>query len=76
MNLYRRVIGYYRPYLGTICFSMILLVIGVGFSLLKYVPVQWVIDHVVKVGAHGEVHWHGLTFSPAERRCSPLWRWW
>jgi len=47
MNLYRRVIGYYRPYLGTICFSLVLLVIGVGFSLLKYVPVQWVIDHVI-----------------------------
>ena len=38
MTLYRRVIGYYRPYLGTIAFSMILLVIGVNFSLLKYWP--------------------------------------
>ncbi len=47
MNLYRRVIGYYRPYLGTICFSLILLVIGVNFSLLKYWPIQWVIDHVI-----------------------------
>jgi ATP-binding cassette, subfamily B, bacterial len=66
MNLYRRVIGYYRPYLGTICFSLILLVIGVGFSLLKYVPVQWVIDHVIKVGPGGEVHWQSFTFSPSE----------
>jgi len=64
MNLYRRVIGYYRPYLGTICFSLVLLVIGVGFSLLKYVPVQWVIDHVIKAGAGGEVHSRGLTMSP------------
>ena len=60
MNLYRRVIGYYRPYLGTICFSLILLVIGVNFSLLKYWPVQWVIDHVVTVGPGGEVHWAGF----------------
>jgi len=66
MNLYRRVIGYYRPYLGTICFSLILLVIGVGFGLLKYVPVQWVIDHVVKAGANGTVHWQGLTLSPGK----------
>jgi ATP-binding cassette subfamily B protein/subfamily B ATP-binding cassette protein MsbA len=66
MNLYRRVIGYYRPYLGTICFSLILLVIGVAFSLLKYVPVQWVIDHVIKVGAGGVVRWHGFTFSPGQ----------
>jgi len=63
MNLYRRVIGYYRPYLATICFSLILLVVGVDFSLLKYWPIQWVIDHVLKVGPDGEVHWHGLTFS-------------
>jgi len=66
MNLYRRVIGYYRPYMGTICFSMVLLVIGVAFNLLKYVPIQWVIDHVIKVGARGEVHWMGLTMSPGE----------
>jgi len=66
MNLYRRVIGYYRPYLGTICFSLVLLVIGVGFSLLKYVPVQWVIDHVIKAGANGEVHWQGFTFSSGQ----------
>jgi len=64
MNLYRRVIGYYRPYLGRIGGSMVLLVMGVNFSLLKYWPVQWVIDHVVTVGAKGEVHWSGLTFSP------------
>jgi ATP-binding cassette subfamily B protein/subfamily B ATP-binding cassette protein MsbA len=66
MNLYRRVVGYYRPYLGTICFSLILLVVGVGFSLLKYVPVQWVIDHVIKAGAGGEVHWYMLTMTPAQ----------
>ncbi len=63
MNLYRRVIGYYRPYLGTICWSLILLVIGVNFSLLKYWPVQWVIDHVVTVGPGGEVQWPTLGLS-------------
>ncbi|MCE0483132.1 MAG: ABC transporter ATP-binding protein/permease [Methylacidiphilales bacterium] len=63
MNLYRRVIGYYRPHLGTICFSLILLVIGVNFSLLKYWPIQWVIDHVVTVGRGGKVHWATFNFS-------------
>jgi hypothetical protein len=43
MTLYRRVIGYYRPYLGTICFSLILLVIGVNFSLLKFWPIPWAV---------------------------------
>src|SRR5471032_2444462 len=66
MNLYRRVIGYYRPYLGTIFFSLILLVIGVNFSLLKYWPIQWVIDHVVTVGPGGTVTWAAFTFKPAE----------
>jgi ATP-binding cassette subfamily B protein len=63
MNLYRRVIGYYRPYLGTICWSLILLVVGVNFSLLKYRPIQWVIDHVITVGAGGIVRWHVLTMT-------------
>jgi ATP-binding cassette subfamily B protein len=66
MNLYRRVIGYYRPYLGTIAFSLFLLVIGVNFSLLKYWPVKWVIDNVVTVGADGRVHWAGLTMSTGQ----------
>jgi ATP-binding cassette subfamily B protein len=60
MNLYRRVVGYYRPYLSTICVSLILLVIGVNLNLLKYWPIQWVIDHVIQVGPNGTVHWQGL----------------
>jgi ATP-binding cassette subfamily B protein/subfamily B ATP-binding cassette protein MsbA len=64
MNLYRRVIGYYRPYLGRIGGSLVLMTIAVNFSLLKYWPVQWVIDHVVPAGAKGEVQWEGFTFSP------------
>jgi ATP-binding cassette, subfamily B, bacterial len=64
MNLYRRVIGYYRPYLGTIGFSLILLIVGVNLSLLKYWPIQWVIDHVITVGPDGVVHWQSLTFTP------------
>ena len=64
MNLYRRVLAYYRPYLGRIGGSLVLLVMGVGFSLLKPWPVQWVIDHVVTVGRDGEVQWAGMTLSP------------
>jgi ATP-binding cassette, subfamily B, bacterial len=66
MNLYRRVSGYYRPYLRTILFSLILLVIGVNFNLLKYWPVQWVIDHVVTVGADGTVRWQGLSMTAGQ----------
>jgi len=63
MTLYRRVIGYYRPYLGTISFSLILLVVGVAFNLLKYWPIAFAIDQVVKVGPSGTVHWAGWSFS-------------
>jgi ATP-binding cassette subfamily B protein/subfamily B ATP-binding cassette protein MsbA len=66
MNLYRRVIGYYRPYLGTITLSLILLVIGVNLNLLKYWPIQWVIDHVITVGPGGTVHWQILNLSAGE----------
>jgi len=63
VNLYRRVIGYYRPYLGTITWSLILMVIGVNFSLLKYWPIQWVIDHVLTVKPDAMVHFDNLNFT-------------
>jgi ATP-binding cassette subfamily B protein/subfamily B ATP-binding cassette protein MsbA len=66
MSLYRRVIGYYRPYLGTIGFSLFLLLIGVNLNLLKYWPIQWVIDHVVTVGPGGTVHWSILDLPAGE----------
>jgi len=67
MTLYRRVIGYYRPYLGTITASLILMVIGVNFSLLKYWPIQWVIDHVLLAPKpDGRVVYDNLNFSTGE----------
>src|SRR5580698_3519595 len=66
MNLYRRVIGYYRPYAGKIGLSLILLVIGVNFSLLKFVPIQWVIDHVFPVNPGALVHWDRFSFTQAQ----------
>jgi ATP-binding cassette subfamily B protein/subfamily B ATP-binding cassette protein MsbA len=63
MNLYRRVIGYYRPYVGTISLSLVLLIVAVNLNLLKYWPIQWVIDHVIKVGPNGVVHWQNMNFS-------------
>ena len=66
MNLYRRVIGYYRPYLGTIGFSLVLLVISANLNLLKYWPIQWVIDHVITVGPAGKVQWATFNFSTGQ----------
>ncbi|PAW78879.1 MAG: hypothetical protein B9S32_05720 [Verrucomicrobia bacterium Tous-C9LFEB] len=47
MNLYRRVAAFYRPYLGTISFSLVLLLITIGFNLLKPWPIKWVIDTII-----------------------------
>ena len=63
MNLYRRVIGYYRPYTVKIGFSLILLVVGVNFNLLKFVPIQWVIDHVFSLTPGAQVHLDRFSFS-------------
>ncbi len=66
MKLYQRVIGYYRPYLGTICFSLILMVIGANFNLLKYWPIQWVIDHVLTAGAGGRIDYDSFSFTAGQ----------
>jgi ATP-binding cassette subfamily B protein/subfamily B ATP-binding cassette protein MsbA len=67
MTLYRRVIGYYRPYLGTITFSLILFVIGTNLNLLKYWPIQWAIDHVIPAGRKGTtVDWAAFRFTPVQ----------
>jgi ATP-binding cassette subfamily B protein len=64
MKLYRRVIGYYRPYLGTICFSLALMIVAANLNLIKFWPIRWVIDHVVTVKS-GTVNWTGLSLTPA-----------
>jgi ATP-binding cassette subfamily B protein len=64
VNLYRRVISYYRSYLGTICFSLMLMVVAANLNLIKFWPIRWVIDHVVTVKS-GTVNWTGLSLTPA-----------
>jgi ATP-binding cassette subfamily B protein len=61
MPLYRRIVAYYRPYTGSIFFSLGLLVVTIAFNLLKPWPVKWMID-VVLPQAMGTtantIHWH------------------
>jgi ATP-binding cassette subfamily B protein/subfamily B ATP-binding cassette protein MsbA len=47
LNLYRRIIVYYRPYLPTILLALGILVVSVAFGLLKPWPVKWLIDEVL-----------------------------
>ncbi len=66
MGLYRRIIAYYKPYLGTIFFSLLLLIVTIGFNLLKPWPVKWVIDSVIPQAHRGQavaLQWHFFGFS-------------
>lgn len=49
--IYRRVIGYFRPYTGQIAWALVLLLITVGLNLLKPWPIKWLIDEVIPVAA-------------------------
>ncbi len=66
MKLYLRVVSYYRSHLGTIGFSAFLLVIGVIFNLLKYWPIQWVIDHVLTVKPGGKVDYDSFSMTTGQ----------
>ncbi|HEY8966883.1 MAG TPA: ABC transporter ATP-binding protein [Candidatus Methylacidiphilales bacterium] len=48
-GVYLRAIRFYRPYLGQIFLALLLLVVSIGFGLLKPWPVKWMIDTVLPV---------------------------
>ncbi len=50
MPIYRRVIGYYRPFLGPTLGAVALTLVSTGFNLLKPWPLKYIIDEVVRVG--------------------------
>ena len=50
MKLYRRIVFYYRPFLGSISISILLLLGAIALNLLKPWPVKFVIDEVLKRG--------------------------
>ncbi|NJK92123.1 MAG: ABC transporter ATP-binding protein [Blastochloris sp.] len=47
MNLYRRVIFYYKPFAAAISVALVLLVLSIGLNLLKPWPLQYIIDHIL-----------------------------
>ncbi len=68
MNLYRRIVFYYRPFLGSIFVSILLLLAAIALNLLKPWPVKFVIDEVLKQdgGAYHLPFWSGpLSFEGA-----------
>jgi ATP-binding cassette, subfamily B, bacterial len=47
MNLYRRVIFYYKPFVGSILIALVLMLLTIGLNLLKPWPFQYIIDHIL-----------------------------
>ncbi len=44
MNIHRRVVGYYRPFGGAIGGALVMMILAIGFNLLKPWPVKYVVD--------------------------------
>ena len=47
MSIYRRVLRYYRPYLGQTIFGLLLSVLGIGLNLLKPWPFKLIVDRIL-----------------------------
>jgi ATP-binding cassette subfamily B protein len=61
MSIYRRVLLYYRPFLPTTLFGLILSIVGIGVNLLKPWPFKFIVDQILpKDSAFRASHtnWH------------------
>ena len=50
MSIYRRVLRYYRPFLGQTIFGLLLSLIGIGLNLLKPWPFKIIVDDFLRAG--------------------------
>jgi len=51
MSIYRRVLRYYRPFLGQTIFGLCLTLVGIGLNLLKPWPFKIIVDDFLRAGA-------------------------
>src|SRR6266581_8050018 len=51
MSIYRRVLRYYRPFLGQTAFGLCLSLIGIGLNLLKPWPFKIIVDDFLRAGS-------------------------
>src|SRR4029453_17795933 len=57
MSIYRRVLGYYRPFLGQTIFGLLLSIIGIGLNLLKPWPFKIIVDDFLRAGPAISGNW-------------------
>ncbi len=53
MSIYRRVLLYYRPFVGPTVLALVISLATIGLNLLKPVPFKLIIDEVLPGAAHG-----------------------
>jgi ATP-binding cassette subfamily B protein/subfamily B ATP-binding cassette protein MsbA len=57
MSIYRRVLRYYRPFLGQTIFGLCLTLVGIGLNLLKPWPFKIIVDDFLRAGAAIRPDW-------------------
>src|ERR1700757_5032434 len=57
MSIYRRVLRYYRPFLGQTIFGLCLALIGIGLNLLKPWPFKIIVDEFLRAGPAIRANW-------------------
>jgi ATP-binding cassette subfamily B protein len=57
MSIYRRVLRYYRPFLGQTIIGLLLSLIGIGLNLLKPWPFKIIVDDFLRAGPGISGHW-------------------
>src|SRR5438046_546199 len=57
MSIYRRVLRYYRPFLGQTILGLLLSVFGIGLNLLKPWPFKVIVDNFLRPGPAIRSYW-------------------
>src|SRR4029450_6936437 len=57
MSIYRRVLRYYRPFLGQTIFGLLLSLVGVGLNLLRPWPFKIIVDDFLRAGPAISGNW-------------------
>jgi ATP-binding cassette, subfamily B, bacterial len=57
MSIYRRVLRYYRPFLGQTIFGLCLALIGIGLNLVKPWPFKIIVDDFLRAGSAIRADW-------------------
>ena len=60
MSIYRRVLRYYRPFLGPTALGLVLSLCGIGLNLLKPWPFKIIVDDILPGLTKSQPHSHLL----------------